>query len=156
MPMPVTPPDLVDPSALARYPFLPQARAHIRKLFDENGIDIDAIIEQGWLEEARSLGRLRLVESIMHKSDADPMTSVDLANEASRLFAIAAYQYAFLVVCASFDERLMARWAEGESSLADKNIGRDKERFELVAGTYLSSIESTFRDGQTIYSVQFP
>ena len=153
MPMPVTPPDLVDPSALARYPFLPQARAHIRKLFDDNGIDIDAIIEQGWLEEARSLGRLRLVESIVHKSDADPMTSVDLANEASRLFAIAAYQYAFLVVCASFDERLMTRWAEGESSLADKNIGRDSERFELVAQTYLSSIKTTYRDNQPIYSV---
>ena len=81
------------------------------------------------------------------------MTSADLMNEASRLFATAAYQYAFLVVCASFDERLMARWAEGESSLADKNIGRDNERFELVAGTYLSSIKSIFRDGQAIYSV---
>ena len=125
----------------------------MRNLFDENGIDIDAIIEQGWLEEARSLGRLRLVESIVHKSEADPMTSIDLANESSRLFAIAAYQYAFLIVCASFDERLMTRWAEGESSLADKNMGRDKERFELVAETYLSSIKAEYRNGQTIYSV---
>ena len=54
----------------------------MRKLFEDNAIDIDAIIEQGWLEEARSLGRLRLVESIVHKSEADPMGTVDLANEA--------------------------------------------------------------------------
>ena len=102
----------------------------MRSLFEENAIDIDSIIDQGWLEEARSLGRLRLVESIMHKSDADPVSSVDLADEGSRLFSVAAYQYAFMVVCASFDERLVSRWAEGESSLADRNLGLDSEFFE--------------------------
>ena len=153
MPMPGTPPTLTNESVLARYPFLPQARFHMRKLFDDNAIDIDAIIEQGWLEEARSLGRLRLVESIVHKSKADPMGTVDLANEASRLFSMAAYQYAFLVVCASFDDRLVSRWAEGESSLADKNIGIDELYFETIVKTYISSLKSSFENGQMIYSV---
>ena len=151
--MPGTPPTLTNESVLARYPFLPQARFHMRKLFEDNAIDIDAIIEQGWLEEARSLGRLRLVESIVHKSEADPMGTVDLANEASRLFSMAAYQYAFLVVCASFDDRLVSRWAEGESSLADKNIGIDELYFETIVKTYISSLKSSFENGQKIYSV---
>ena len=151
--MPRVPPELSNHSALARYPFLPQARSHMRTIFDENGIDIDAILEQGWLEEARSLGRLRLVESILHKSEAEPMATVDLANEASRLFSLAAYQYAFLVVCASHDERLISRWAEGESSLADKNIGLDETFFEDVVMTYISSLKREIRNGRQVYSV---
>ena len=125
----------------------------MKSLFEENAIDIDSIIDQGWLEEARSLGRLRLVESIMHKSDADPVSSVDLADEGSRLFSVAAYQYAFMVVCASFDERLVSRWAEGESSLADRNLGLDSEFFEAIVKTYISSMKTELKNGQEVHSV---
>ena len=48
MPMPLTPPAIEDESVLARYPFLPQSRAFIRKQLDENGISVEGLIEEPW------------------------------------------------------------------------------------------------------------
>ena len=46
-----------------------------------------------------------------------------------------------LVVCASFDERLLARWVEGEASRADHLMGLEMSSFSLISSTYLSSID---------------
>jgi DNA primase large subunit len=66
------------------------------------------------------------------------------------------FYYAMLVVCSSFDERLVKRWVEGEASRADKILGEltDDETFELVARTYLSDIriKSQEAEGYSIHA----
>jgi len=56
-----------------------------------------------------------------------------------------------LVVCASFDERLLARWIEGEASRADRLLGMDKKNFTLVAKSYLSGIKEEIIGSEHIY-----
>ena len=143
--MPGVPPELSNHSALARYPFLPQARSHMRTIFDENGIDIDAILEQGWLEEARVTGSLEASGVNLTQVRSRAHGNRRPCQRGIKTFSLAAYQYAFLVVCASHDERLISRWAEGESSLADKNIGLDETFFEDIVMTYISSLKRKLR-----------
>ena len=52
------------------------------------------------------------------------------------------FLYAMVTVCASFDERLLARWAEGESGRADQLWGtiESETSFQRLAETYLSDV----------------
>ena len=63
------------------------------------------------------------------------------------------FLYAMMVACATLDERVTARWAEGEATRADKLLGNDSAIFETVATTYLSNIQSEERGGEIIYSI---
>ena len=141
MPTPLNPPAIEDPVVLARYPFLPQAKPAIRGHMDENGVDIQALVEVEWLEEVRARARVRLVESIVHK-DIDAATSVDIHTPYGQMVECLSFLYAMVTVCASFDERLLGRWAEGESSRADHLWGtvEHPDSFQRLASTYLGGV----------------
>ena len=155
MPMPLTPPAIEDESVLARYPFLPQSREFIRKQLNENGISVEGLIEEPWLEDIRRRGSLRLVESVVHKEGVDSTTTVDISSDVGRMTEALSFLHAMLVVCASFEERLLNRWVEGESSRADQLFGMDVNHFEIIARTYLSDIRAEPIAGTTeiIYHV---
>jgi hypothetical protein len=51
------------------------------------------------------------------------------------------FYYARLVVTASEDERLIARWAQAEAERAQKILVKDTANLPLIASTYLSQIE---------------
>ncbi len=155
MPMPLTPPAIEDESVLARYPFLPQSRNFIRNQLNDNGISVEDLIEEPWLEDIRRRGSLRLVESVVHKEGVDSTTTVDLSSDVGRMTEALSFLHAMLVVCASFEERLLNRWVEGESSRADQLFGMDANHFEIIARTYLSDIRSEPVAGTTeiIYHV---
>ena len=140
MPMPLRLPPVEDEILLARYPFLPQGREHMRGVLESNGISVEDLIDAPWLEDVRSRGRLRLLDSVMHKDGADIATTVDLSTEVGRMTEVLSFLHAMLVVCASFNERLLARWIEGEASRADQLFGMDSANFELLASSYLSGI----------------
>lgn len=140
MPMPLALPDIEDEVLLARYPFLPQGREHMRQVLESNGITVEDLIEAPWLEDVRTRGRLRLLESVMHKDGADIATTVDLSTEVGRMTEVLSFLHAMLVVCASFNERLLARWIEGEATRADQLFGMDSGNFELLARSYFSDI----------------
>ncbi|MEC7706859.1 MAG: hypothetical protein VX723_02765, partial [Candidatus Thermoplasmatota archaeon] len=142
MPMPLALPTIEDELLLARYPFLPQGREHMRQVLESNGVSIEDLIEAPWLEDVRARGRLRLLDSVMHKDGADTATTVDLSTEIGRMTEVLSFLHAMLVVCASFNERLLARWVEGEGSRADWLFGRDSGNFELLASSYLSDIRT--------------
>ena len=139
--MPIGLPTIEDPVITARYPFLPQARSVIKIHMEANSIDLQSLIETDWLEEVRERARVRLVESIVHK-DIDAATSVDIHTPYGQMVECLSFLYAMVTVCASFDERLLARWAEGESSRADQLWGSVErpEMFQELASTYLSGI----------------
>mgnify|MGYP000971383760 CR=1 FL=1 len=147
MPMPLALPSVEDEVLLARYPFLPQGREHMRSVLENNGISVEDLIEAPWLEDIRTRGRLRLLDSVMHKDGADIATTVDLSTEMGRMTEVLSFLHAMLVVCASFNERLLARWIEGEATRADQLFGMDSENFELLATSYLSGIRSKVSSG---------
>ena len=151
-PMPLMLPEISDDSILARYGFLPQSKEYIKKLLDENDITIEQLIDAPWLEDIRARGRIRLVESIAHKGDIKSAEIIDLSTEIGKMTECLSFLYAMLIICASFDERLLGRWIEGESSRADYLIGVDNQNFMLIAKTYLSDIkENIDENGVPVY-----
>ena len=141
MPMPLQPPAIEDPVVLARYPFLPQANPAIKAHMEANEVDLNSLIDNDWLDAVRVRARVRLVESVVSK-DIDVSTSVDIHTPYGQMVECLSFLYAMVTVCASFDERLLGRWAEGEASRADHLWGRieQPESFQRLAETYLSDI----------------
>ena len=141
MPMPLQPPAIEDPVVLARYPFLPQANPAIKAHMEANEIDLDSLIDVDWLDAVRVRARVRLHESVVSKN-IDVTTSVDIHTPYGQMVECLSFLYAMVTVCASFDERLLARWAEGEAGRADTLWGQieQPESFQRLAETYLSDI----------------
>ena len=148
MPMPLALPKVIDERLLARYPFMPQGSEHMRQVLERNSVTIEDLIEAPWLEEVRTRGRLRLLDSVMHKDGVESSADVDLSTEVGRMTEVLSFLHAMLVVCASFNERLLARWVEGEASRADALFGEDLENFELIASSYISDIRTEPRQGR--------
>lgn len=156
MPMPLTPPAIEDVSVLARYPFLPQSSEFIREQLSSNGITVEGLIEEPWLEDVRRRGSLRLVEAVTHKDGIDAATTIDISSDIGRMTEALSFLHAMLIVCASFEDRLLARWVEGEASRADQLFGMDGENFDIIARTYLSDIRSEPVPGTTEVTYHVP
>lgn len=106
-----------------------------------NQVTLDALVDTEWLEVVRVRARVRLVESVVSK-DIDATTSIDIHTPYGQMVECLSFLYAMVTVCASFDERLLARWAEGEASRADHLWGtiEQPESFQRLAETYLSGV----------------
>ena len=102
---------------------------------------LESWVDNEWLDAVRVRARVRLVESVVSK-DIDVTTSVDIHTPYGQMVECLSFLYAMVTVCASFDERLLARWAEGEASRADHLWGRIEhiDSFQRLAETYLSDI----------------
>jgi DNA primase large subunit len=125
---------------LARYPFLPQATEWIQGLAIEHDIDLDELLDGEWMEKARSRARIRLIDSIESK-DGVAVVGGDIFTEEGRIIEAFSFYYARLVVFASEDERLIARWAQAEATRAEQVLTKDSENLEIIAKTFLSDIE---------------
>ena len=101
MAMPLQVPVIDDDVILARYPFLPQSSAYQRRLADDNDITLDVLLDSERMDETRTRGRLRLVESIGNKGGVDAMAMRDIHTEEVRVFNSSSYSYAPPLVCAS-------------------------------------------------------
>jgi DNA primase large subunit len=140
MPVPRSLPELDDEVTLARYPFLPQASGWIRSMAVDHNIDLDELLEGTWMEKARSRARIRLIDSIQSKEGVE-VVGGDLFTEEGRIIEAFSFYYARLVVCASEDERLIARWAQAEAARAEQILIKDTKNIEEIARTYISLIE---------------
>ena len=76
--MPLTKPSIENDALMARYPFLPQGSDFLKVVLEKNGITVNDLIEEPWLEEVRARGRLRLLESVMHKEGVDAVSYTHL------------------------------------------------------------------------------
>ena len=142
MPVPATPPSLADEVTLARYPFLPQASDWIRTMAVHHGIDLKELLEGAWMEQARQRARIRLIDSVQSKEGVQ-VVGEDIHTEEGRLIEAFSFYYARLVMCASEDERLIARWAQAEAARAEQLLIQDTANLPLVARTYLTQVEQT-------------
>ena len=111
-------------------------------MLDENGITVEDLIDAPWLEDVRVRGMLRLVDSVLQQEGDGASSSIDISTDVGRMTEALSFLYAMLIVCASFDERLLSRWIEGESSRADRLLGMDSDNFELISSSFLSGIVS--------------
>ena len=141
MPVPTTPPGVADEVTLARYPFLPQASGWIRDMAIRHGIDLDELLEGSLMEPARQRARIRLIDSIQSKEGVQVMGS-DIHTEEGRLLEAFSFYYARLVMCASEDERLIARWAQAEAAGAEQLLIQDVNNLPTIANTYITQVES--------------
>ena len=140
MPTPKVTPLIDNEVTLARYPFLPQATEWIQGLAIEHDIDLDELLDGEWMEKARSRARIRLIDSIESK-DGVAVVGGDIFTEEGRIIEAFSFYYARLVVFASEDERLIARWAQAEATRAEQVLTKDSENLEIIAKTFLSDIE---------------
>jgi DNA primase large subunit len=138
--MPIRAPEIDDEGLLARYPFLPQGSSFIRSMLEKNNITVEELIDAPWLEDVRVRGMLRLVDSVLQQEGIEVSSRIDISTELGRMTEVLSFLHAMLVVCASFDERLLSRWIEGESSRADKLLGMDSDNFNLISSSFLSGI----------------
>ena len=140
MPTPKVTPLIENEVTLARYPFLPQATEWIQGLAIEHDIDLDELLDGEWMEKARSRARIRLIDSIESK-DGVAVVGGDIFTEEGRIIEAFSFYYARLVVFASEDERLIARWAQAEATRAEQVLTKDSENLEIIAKTFISDIE---------------
>ena len=141
MPVPTSPPSIADEVTLARYPFLPQASDWIRNMAVRHSIDLNELLEGSWMEQARQRARIRLIDSVQSKEGVQ-VVGGDIHTEEGRLIEAFSFYYARLVMCASEDERLIARWAQAEAARAEQLLIQDASNLPAVANTYLSQVES--------------
>ena len=146
MPMPLQVPTIEDDVILARYPFLPQSSDFQRNLASKHNISLDVLLESERMEETRTRGRLRLVESITNKGGVDAVAMRDIHTEEGRLLEAFSYSYARLVVCASEQEILISRWAQAEAERAERLLCVDDVALPIIAHTYLSDISKISLD----------
>ncbi|MDA8749320.1 hypothetical protein N9M68_04225 [Candidatus Poseidonia alphae] len=137
MPVPTAPPVLTDEVTFARYPFLPQAAQWIRDMAQRHSIDLNELLDGPWMEKARQRARIRLIDSVQSKEGVQ-VVGGDIHTEEGRLIEAFSFYYARLVVCASEDERLIARWAQAEAARAEQLLIQDDINLPILAETYIS------------------
>jgi DNA primase large subunit len=140
MPVPSTPPQVTDEVVLARYPFLPQASLWIREMASRHSIDLNELLDGPLMERARQRARIRLIDSIQSKEGVQVIGG-DIHTEEGRLIEAFSFYYARLVVCASEDERLIARWAQAEATRAEQLLIQDTNNLYTIAQTYIERVE---------------
>ena len=141
MPVPTTPPTVVDEVTLSRYPFLPQATGWIQDMAIRHSIDLEELLEGSLMEPARQRARIRLIDSIQSKEGVQ-VVGGDIHTEEGRLIEAFSFYYARLVMCASEDERLIARWAQAEAARAEQLLIQDTANLPTIANTYIGQVES--------------
>ena len=125
---------------MARYPFLPQARNWIAGMAGKHQIDIDELLDGSMMEKARIRARSRLVDSVDSDDGVEVASMSDIHTEEGRLLEAFSFYYARLVVGASEDERLIARWAQAEAERAQQILNKD-DSISIIANTYLSEVK---------------
>lgn len=140
MPVPTTPPEVRDEVVLARYPFLPQASVWIREMASRHAIDLSELLDGSLMERARQRARIRLIDSIQSKEGVQVIGG-DVHTEEGRLIEAFSFYYARLVMCASEDERLIARWAQAEAARAEQLLIQDAGNLHTIAQTYIGRVE---------------
>ena len=147
VPRPTTQPSITDEITLARYPFLPQASGWIQQMAAKHNITLDDLLEGALMEPARKRARIRLIDSVQSKEGVE-LSGGDIHTEEGRLIEAFSFYYARLVVCASEDERLLARLSQAEAARAEHLLIRDSQNLLNIANTYISVLEQS-RVGQS-------
>ncbi len=149
VPVPAQPAPVEDVVTLARYPFLPQASPWIASMAQQHGITLDELLDGPMMEPSRARARLRLVETV-EAEDGVGVVGGDLHSDTGRLLEVFSFYYARLVVCATRDERLVARWALAEAQRAERLLLGDERALPAVAATYFSVIDAAAPQGRSI------
>ena len=118
----------------------------------QHDIDLDELLDGAWMEKARSRARIRLIDSIQSKEGVE-VVGGDLYTEEGRIIEAFSFYYARLVVCASEDERLIARWSQAEAARAEQILIKDYQNLDIIARTYIKEVVKTEQKSQTMGAI---
>ena len=77
---------------------------------------------------------------VLQEEGVGSSSNIDISTDAGRMTEALSFLHAMLVVCASFDERLLSRWIEREISKTSRLLGMDAQNFEVICSSILSSL----------------
>ena len=86
------------------------------------------------MEQARQRARIRLIDSVNPRRAFRSSAAIFTPRRGALIEAFSFY-YARLVMCASEDERLIARWAQAEAARAEQLLIQDANNLPAVANT---------------------
>ena len=152
MPIPLQQPAISDEVMLARYPFLPQAGPWIADLAQQQGVDLEQLLEGEMMEDARQRARVRLVQMVESDEGLDLQSSRDIHTLGGRVSEAFSFYYARLVICALENERSISRWAQAEAERAEKIMIDDPVGLPIIAQTFISKIKEP-ESGSTDWSI---
>jgi DNA primase large subunit len=138
----------VDPSLLARYPFLPEARS----LIEEEGPTLGRLMEGHAYDRARSRGRERVIAALEREPGPEPTAS----SEAEALVEILGYVVARLLVSCIDDSLLTNRFALVEAERLQANLEEAPDaRFRTVCEALGLPLEAADRERDEDWRVPF-
>ncbi len=141
MPIPLQQPAISDEVMLARYPFLPQAGPWIADLAQNQGVDLEQLLEGEMMEDARQRARVRLVQMVESDEGIDLQSSRDIHTLEGRVSEAFSFYYARLVICALENERVISRWAQAEAERAERIMADDPIGLPIIARTFISKLK---------------
>ncbi len=115
-------PSSVELAALAKFPFLREARAYIQG----EGITLEELLTEAAYARARALGKSRVVEA-MEKGPPTERVAIDTADQ---LAALLAYPVARILVSANADNYLIRRFSLREAM--DAELRLESESDDLI------------------------
>jgi DNA primase large subunit len=93
-----------------------------------------------------------LIDSIQSKEGVE-VVGGDHYTEEGRIIEAFSFYYARLVVCASEDERLIARWSQAEAARAEQILIKDYQNLDIIARTYIKEVVKTEQKSQTMGAI---
>ncbi len=107
--------------ALAKFPFLREAAAHIRA----EGITLEELLSESAYARARALGKSRVVEAL-EKGPPTERVAIDTADQLAQLLA---YPVARILVSANADHYLIRRFSLHEAMAAELRLEAEPDDF---------------------------
>ncbi|WP_300608773.1 DNA primase regulatory subunit PriL [Methanohalophilus sp.] len=125
-------------SALALYPFVPQAATYVQDM----GFSLDRLIESRAFEAVRKRGQERVIQSINGKIEKPSLTSSD---EGKVLTELLSYPFARILVSCFNDPYLTRKYAQAEAEAAHSTLKKEDNSFLREFGAEFD-IHAEFED----------
>ncbi|MBP2030266.1 DNA primase large subunit [Methanohalophilus levihalophilus] len=128
----------MEESALALYPFVPQAATYVQEM----GFSLERLIESRAFEAARKRGQERVIQSINGIIEKPSLTSSD---EGKVLTELLSYPYARILVSCFNDPYLTRKYAHAEAEAAHSTLKKEDNSFLREFGAEFE-INAIFED----------
>ncbi len=125
-------------SALALYPFVPQAATYVQEM----GFSLERLIESRAFEAARKRGQERVLQSINGEIEKPSLTNSD---EGKILTELLSYPFARILVSCFNDPYLTRKYAHAEAEAAHLSLKTEDNSFLLEFGKEFE-IEANFEE----------
>jgi DNA primase large subunit len=137
----------MDPYALAKYPFLAEAREYMLA----QGITLDDLVSGNALGRARETGERRVMEAV----EQGAVQEHPLTRESDAITEVFSYPIARMIVSCSEDAYLVTRYALAEAVRCSTLLSREELQVALKAAQELGIAAESGSEGLTVHFTDF-